>query len=534
MSDAPASPGAPSGNFLSAGFRELGRKLARSKLRTALRKLEADRLAALAALGQRAWEEDVDLAAFEAHRDRLAGLEAKAGELTATAGKLGEQQAALEQERRAGLEAFGARRKAVEEVKKPVDAALREARSRKSAADQAVKQAEGRLAAIAGRLATLERDIASLAVADPQQKLAGTKAEQAKLSAEQGDWVPKLATARASLPALAAEESRLAAESQKHAADLAAIEAEQRSTIGHIDKSLASVRGEAQGAARQAGAVQKDRTGALGELGLALLQAGVRDPALAEPLGRLEAIDRDRAGTQSAIDASLALTSAMGSGTMALFWGVLVGVPLLAAAIAYGAWQFLQRRAAPAPAPAPVAQAVPARPGEACASQAPPAHGEGVQVFADCARFEGTFVEGRLHGKGKKAWATGERMEGEFFAGFLHGPGVRVYRDGRRVEGVFMGGRPVGQGRITMKDGTVYEGRLWGPAILGWGVRRSPNGEIVAGDWREASESTMRPVGEMLRVRPGGAKEKVDASVIDPAATRPATPPAALPDGKLY
>lgn len=530
MSDSPSSPAAR--NFLSAGFREISRKFARSRLRATLKRQEADRLDALAALGQRAWEEDVDLAAFEALRERLAALEAKAGELSAAAGKLGEEKAALEQERRAALEQFGARRKAVEDLKKPVDAALREVRSRKSAAEQASRQAEARLAAIAGRLAALDRDIAQLAAADPQGKLAAAQAEKAKLTAEQGEWVPRLASSRASLPALAAEDGRLAADSQGHAAGIAAIEAEQRATIGHIDANLGRVRGQAQGTAQQAGTVGKERTSALRDLGLALFDAGVRDPALAEPRGRVEAIDRDRALTRSGLDASLEQTRAMGAGTMAIFWSVLVGVPLLLGALGYGTWQFLKRRAPPAPAP--MAQSVPAKPGEACVSQAPPSHGEGVQVFADCTRFEGTFVEGRLHGKGRKAWSTGERMEGEFFAGFLHGPGVRVYRDGRRVDGVFTGGRPVGQGKLTLKDGTVFEGRLWGPVVLGWGVRRSPDGEIVAGDWREAPENAIRPLGEMLRVRPGGPREKVDASVIDPAVTRPAAPPSALSDDKLY
>ncbi len=512
------------GHFLAEGFREMGRKLDRSKTRRTMRQQEAERAVALTALGQRAWEEKVDLAAFAGHRDRLAGLDARAGELSETTDRLAKEKAALDLERRTQLEQFAARRKAVEEKKAPVDSALREARSRKSACEQSMRQAESRLAAIAGRLAALDRDIAASgagAAPDAQQKLAAAQAERARLAAEQGELGPKLAASREELPRHGAEEGRLAAESQKHAAEIAAIDAEQKATLAHIDANLRRVQSETQGASQQAGAVQADRAGTFRELGSALYDAAGRDPRLAEPVERVASIDRSRAQSESALDASLAETRSLAGGTMAKFWGVLVGVPLVLAALGIGAWQYLQRRAAPAP----VAMPAPGTPGKACTYQAGPTHGEGVAVATDCTRTEGTFVEGRLHGKGKKSWASGELMEGEFFGGYLYGPGVRVYRDGRRVESSFTGGRPMGPGKLTMPDGTVYEGKLAGPIILGWGIRRSPDGGVVAGDWREAPGDGMRPIGEMLRVLPGGKREKVDASVIDPAAAKPSASP---------
>ena len=266
--------------------------------------------------------------------------------------------------------------------------------------------------------------------------------------------------------------------------------------------------------------MKSDRAGAFRELGAALYGVANRAPKLAEPVERVAAIDRSRALEESALDSSLAETRSLAGGTMAKFWSVLVGVPLVLAALGFGAWQVLNRRAAPAPV-AKLAQPAPGTPGKSCTYQAAPTHGEGVAIAADCTRTEGTFVEGRLHGKGRKAWPSGELMEGEFFGGYLYGPGVRVYRDGRRIEASFTGGRPMGPGKVTMPDGTVYEGRLSGPIILGWGIRRSPDGVVVAGDWREAPNDGMRPFGEMLRVIPGGKREKVDASVIDPAAAKP-------------
>ncbi|HEX4943221.1 MAG TPA: hypothetical protein VFV55_02640 [Usitatibacteraceae bacterium] len=524
------------GNFLSEGFRELGRKIDRAKLRSLMRKQETDRAAALVALGQRAWEEKIDLSAFAELRDRLTGLDARAGELSATASKLDAEKSTLETERRAELEKFAARRKAVEEKKSPIDAALRTSRSAKTAIEQAIKQSESRLAAIAGKLSTLDRDIAAFGTAAaPGQgpKLAAAQAERAKLAAEQVDLGARMAKAREDLPAHVTEESRLSGESQKYAAEIAVIDAEQKASIAHIDENLARVRKESQGASQQASAVQKDRSGNLGSLGQALYEAKVAAPQLAEPAGRVAAIDRARAEAQSTLDASTAESQLLSGATMATFWSVLVGVPLLLAALGVGTWQFLHRRAAPAP----VAIQATTVPGKGCTYQQPPDSGEGVSISSDCTRTEGTFVEGRLHGKGRKAWPNGELMEGQFYSGSLYGPGLHVTRDGRRIEAAFSGGRPIGPGKLTMPDGTVFEGRFWGPAIVGWGVRRSPNGEVLAGDWREAPGGGMKPFGLMLRVRPDGTREKVEAAALDPASApsaAPATQAQPVSDDKLY
>ena len=80
--------GAGRGNFLAEGFRELGRKIERSKLRGAMRKSDAERAVALTALGQKAWEGKVDLSSFADLRDKLAGLDSQAGALSETTSKL--------------------------------------------------------------------------------------------------------------------------------------------------------------------------------------------------------------------------------------------------------------------------------------------------------------------------------------------------------------------------------------------------------------------------------------------------------------
>ena len=506
------------GNFLVEGWRELQRKLARMRLRGTLRGHDRERQAALTALGQRAWDEKVDLAAFPALRERLAGLDARVGEINAATGNLDKEREQLEAKRRAELEAFGARRKAVEEEKAPVDAALRQARTARAGSEQQVRQAEARLTAIAGRLAALDREIAAAAEGDP--KGAAAKTERATLAAEQAGLGPKLAAAREALPGHAAEETRLDAASSRLASQLAAIEAEQKAALRHVDDNLARVRKQVQEATQQASAANRERTENFGALGGALYDAKVDAPALSEGMARIASIDQARAQAASGLDDSLAQSRAVPGGTLATFWLVIVGVPVILAALGFGAWRYLHRPAAPTPAVASAPAPTPAR-GEGCEVKGP-LNGRGVNVDSGCVRREGTFLAGRLHGPdGRIQWPGGELQQGRFYNGWLAGPGARVYGDGVRIEGTFANGQPAGPGKITLPDGTVYEGRLWGRSLLGWGVRRGADGVIVAGDWREGPDNRTVPIGTMLRVRPDGTREKVEASDLDPTVPKP-------------
>lgn len=500
MNHAPGAPGPGRGNFLSEGFRELGRKLARGKLRRAIRQHDADRLVALAALGRAAWDGKVDLAAHASVRDRLAGLDARAGELSQATSRLEAEKSGLEAKRREELEAFGVRRKAVEATKKPVDAALNEARSRRAACEQAIKQAESRLAAIAGKLAGLERDIASLSAAtgpEAQPKAAAAQAERAKLASEQGELGTKLAQSREQLPGHAAEESRLDAESRKHAAGIAAIDAEQKAAIGRIDTDLSRVRTELQGATQQSGAVQKDRDGTFRELGAALYDAGARDPVLAEPVARVAEIDRGRADSEAGVEASLAETRSLPGATMAKFWSVVVGVPLALAAIGAGVYQYTHRPAPVAATPQPVARAK----AGACDVVQPPQSGTGVAVRSNCVRSEGTFAKGLLS-KGKITFPDGRVAEGEFVGGRQIGTGMLAWKDGRRYEGSFIDGRSHGPGVFVAADGTRFTGTFQpGLKLDGIGTRRNPDGSVLVGEWTRG-----RPSRHMVLVKDGKAE----------------------------
>ena len=486
MTPAKDAPDSGRGSFLSQGFRELGRKLARSRLRRTIRQQESERLAALTALGQTAWEGKIDLGKHAGLRDRLTGLDARAGELSQAASQLEKDKSALEAQRSAELEAFATRRKTVEAKKSPVDVALRDARSRKAAGEQAIKQAESRLAAIAGRLAALERDIASLgaaAGADAQPKIAAAQAERSKLAGEQGELGPKLAASRAQLPGHASEDSRLAAESQKHAAEIAAIDAEQRAAIGVIDTDLTRVRSELQGTSQQSGAVGKERGATFLDLGKAIYDGNTKMAALAEPTERVAAIDRNRAQSESEHHASLAESSTIPGGAMAKFWGVVLGVPLVLAVLGTVGYRYMHRDApAVAYTQQPATAAAPLNPGE-CAVQEAPEEGKGVMVRSNCLRQEGTFAKGEL-ASGKITYPDGRVAEGTFVGGRQLGKGTLTWKDGRRYEGMFVEGRSWGPGVFTAADGTRFDGDFEpGVKLVGIGIRKNPDGSMLVGEF---------------------------------------------------
>lgn len=356
MADTQTSVG-PRESFLVAGFHELQRRYSRFNLRRTMARQAAARSAALAALGQRAWDDRIDLGAFADLRDKLSGLDSRAGEISQQTGQLDGTRASLEQERKAALETFGGRRQGVLDKKNPADAALRDSRSRRTACERTITQAEGRLAKIPGELAQIDREIAADA-ADPA-KLQAAQERRARLVAEQGERTPALATARAEQPALVAEESRLAAESQEYAGQIAAIDAEQKTELARIDGELTRVRSALREAGQQASSVQKDKVEHVRALGAGLYDARTSEPALAEAVAAVAAIDRERADAASALECSQAATQALAPGVMVKFWGVVSAVVLVVVGIAYGAASYenvgvepLHREAAAVPAPA--------------------------------------------------------------------------------------------------------------------------------------------------------------------------------------
>ena len=346
-------------NFLSAGFREVRRVFGRITLRRQLHRHDAQRDAALVALGETAWEEKLDLTPFGDLGERLGGVAARAGELANTTRQLGAQKAAREAERKSELEKFQASRRTVEEKKRPVDASLKSARERHSGSEHSIVRARARLTALAGELEAVAREIESLqsaTSAESAAKLAASQERQARLRTEQGATSDTLVAAEAELPGLAAEVARLQGEAERCAAEIAAIDSERNAIIARLDGELGWIRGELQTATQQGRTVGKEQSNLYRQLGQALYESSIRAPALAGAVERVATIDTARAETESRLQVSLSETGALPAGTMPRFWGVAVGVPLLVAAVGFGSYTLVTRYPT---SPAPTTSTVP-------------------------------------------------------------------------------------------------------------------------------------------------------------------------------
>ncbi len=287
--------------FLVNGFGEIGRKSNRFSLRRQLAAQERRRQDALAALGRAAWQAGIDLAAFGPQRDQLQKLDARAGELSATAAKLQKERVDLEARKQAETARF--------------DGLLQPARAKQSEADAALKAARAALAA-------KEQAIKAAGAAAPPAP--------ADVDARQG---------------LSSEVAKRVDESARAAGEVSRLEAEQKAALVPIDADLKRVRQESTGATRESATVGREQIDRFRDLGLALYDRKPDEPALAASIEAVAAIDRDRGATQTAIDSSLALTAAMPRGTMAKFWLAIL-LPIVCAAGAYAAYS---RLATPAP-----------------------------------------------------------------------------------------------------------------------------------------------------------------------------------------
>jgi predicted nucleic acid-binding Zn-ribbon protein len=336
----PVPPSKPS--FLREGFREWGRKWERRKLRKQTAQQGGERTEALARLGRKACEVGIDLSDFGELRGQIRTLEARTAELAATTDKLKGEQAALEEKRRAESARFDAQRKAIDDLKRPVDAGLRDATQKQSAQEREIKRIEGRLAAIAGERAALERQAAAApgqaAPAADQTKLQQILAEHSQLSVE-------LPRAKEALQALAPEISKLTAESQRYAHEITKIEAERKATLAQIDQTLTRLRGELQATGQQTAAATQELHNRFVQLGQGLYEKKKDEPKLAELVHEVVAVEQKLGGTAASLRASLAETQAMPRGTMAKFALALLGTPLLIVGLIYGgylAWDRLR------------------------------------------------------------------------------------------------------------------------------------------------------------------------------------------------
>ena len=346
MSGELTTPAAPkTSSFLREGWRELGRKLERRKLRGKMTQDDRARNAALASLGQKAWEAGIDLSDFAELSAQIKSVAARVGELAASTQKLEGEKATQEEQRRGEVARFDAQRKTQDDLKRPVDASLREHTQKQSAQDREAKRMESRLAAIAGELAAIEKQAATPAAPGQEVQAAARDAKRQQLLTEQSQLSAALPQAKQALQSLAPEVERLNQESQRLSNEIAKLEAERKAALAHIDATLDRLRGELRATGEQSKAASEERTNRFLQLGRGLYEKKKSEPALAELVSGVQKAEGELAAGAGSLRESLAQTQAMPRGTMAKFFVTLAGTPLLIIGLIYGGlylWEYIR------------------------------------------------------------------------------------------------------------------------------------------------------------------------------------------------
>jgi predicted nucleic acid-binding Zn-ribbon protein len=291
---------------------------------------------ALASLGQKAWEAGIDLSDFADLSAQIKGVEARTGELSSTVKKLEGEKAALEEKRRSEVTRFDAQRKALDDMKRPADAALRELNQKQSAQEREAQRMESRQAAIAGELAAIEKQAATPAPPGQAPQTAALDAKRQQLLTEQSQHSVALPQAKQALQSMGPEVERLKQETQRYANGMTKVESERKAALTQVDASLDRLRGELRATGEQSAAAGKESHNRFVQLGQGVYEKKKNEPALAEAIQAVQKVEGDLAAAAGSLRASMALTQAMPRGTMAKFALTLVGTPLLIIGLIFG------------------------------------------------------------------------------------------------------------------------------------------------------------------------------------------------------
>lgn len=344
MSKEAVSPSTPKrSSFLREGWRELGRKLERRKLRGKLTSDDRARNAALTNLGEKAWGAGIDLSDFAELSAQIKSVVARTGELAATTQKLEGEKTGQEESRRGEVTRFDARRKVLDDLKRPVDTAQREQTQKQSTQEREAQRMESRLAAIAGELAAIEKQAATPAAPGQEAQAAARDARRQPLLTEQSQLSAALPHAKQTLQALGPEVVRLNQESQRLSNEIAKLEAERKAALAQIDATLDRLRGELRATGQQSKAAGEERTHRFLELGRGVYEKKKGEPPLAGAVEGVQKVEGELAAGAGSLRDSLDQTQAMPRGTMAKFFMTLLGTPLLIIGLIFGGLYIYER-----------------------------------------------------------------------------------------------------------------------------------------------------------------------------------------------
>eukprot|EP00826_Nyctotherus_ovalis_P010338 TRINITY_DN12737_c0_g1_i3.p1 TRINITY_DN12737_c0_g1~~TRINITY_DN12737_c0_g1_i3.p1 ORF type:complete len:288 (+),score=91.61 TRINITY_DN12737_c0_g1_i3:219-1082(+) len=111
------------------------------------------------------------------------------------------------------------------------------------------------------------------------------------------------------------------------------------------------------------------------------------------------------------------------------------------------------------------------------------ANGYGTYIHEDGAVYEGNWVADKQNGKGVETWPDGSRYEGTYKDGMKHGVGTFVWSDGSEYKGEFAENNLEGKGEYKWTDGRIYTGFWKDNKMHGRGTFTWANGKKYVGEY---------------------------------------------------
>jgi predicted nucleic acid-binding Zn-ribbon protein len=309
--------------ILREGFREVGRKFARVRLRRQIADAGRARDSTLDALGRQAHKAEITAPDSGDLAERIVGTGRQEEALADRRTSLARQQKEHEDKRRAEDDRFDAQEQEIRQRKAPVDADLTAQRKEHARARDDLEAANRRLEAIATSRRALEAPAADQpAGGQPPKDQTTVEAQLTALGREQGEIEARLGPLGDAQRAAAAEVQKLEARARELQAEIDAVAAQRRQVLGAIDRDLAATRRALKGATAEGTSIEKQQAAHFRELGARLLASAVDAPVLSDAMAAVRSADAHRRELQTALDGLTAQSKAMSRGTMLQFTAI--------------------------------------------------------------------------------------------------------------------------------------------------------------------------------------------------------------------
>lgn len=254
------------------GMKERRRKKSLRKGKNELGKKQEILGLQLTALGQKAWEAKINIAAYADLQTLLNAAQKQLDDLRLQAEKLQQQKQAADAEKKKESERFADSQKDVETKKKIVDGNLQEQKNTLNATQKEIGQAAGRLQAIAAERTQLETKISAAATPDTE-KIAG-QTKLAGLAKEEGELKIKVREKEENAKVSSTKTTPLQDESNRLQKQIDAIKAEQKQVLGEADKKISALNLEITGNSNKIKETEKTQGANFKQLGEKLAAGG--------------------------------------------------------------------------------------------------------------------------------------------------------------------------------------------------------------------------------------------------------------------